>query len=53
LQETPFRILIFLPKAHLQRVFILKTAIMTDVDKISMEVVNPGAAGIDIGSRSH
>ncbi|MEI6752871.1 MAG: IS110 family transposase [Paludibacter sp.] len=26
---------------------------MTDVDKISMEVVNPQAAGIDIGSRSH
>lgn len=26
---------------------------MTDVDKISMEIVNPRAAGIDIGSRSH
>ena len=26
---------------------------MTDVDKISMDIVNPHAAGIDIGSRSH
>ena len=26
---------------------------MTDVDKISMDIVNPRAAGIDIGSRSH
>jgi transposase len=26
---------------------------MTDVDKISMEIVNPRAAGVDIGSRSH
>jgi transposase len=26
---------------------------MTEKDKISMEVVNPQAAGIDIGSRSH
>lgn len=26
---------------------------MTDVEKISMEIVNPRAAGVDIGSRSH
>ncbi len=26
---------------------------MTEKDKISMEIVNPRAAGIDIGSRSH
>ena len=40
-----------MPKAHLQRVF-LKLILMED-EVIKMEVVNPQAAGIDVGSRSH
>ena len=46
---TPFRIFT-LPKAHL--LGALKLDVMSD-KSISMEVVNPNAAGIDIGSRSH
>jgi transposase len=48
--ETPFRIFT-LPKAHLLRAFLKR--IRMGERKISMEIVNPYAAGIDIGSRSH
>jgi transposase len=41
-----------MPKAHLLRAF-LKLCFMEKEEKISMEIVNPQAAGIDVGSRSH
>ena len=42
-----------MPKAHLLGAFFLKQCFMDQQEKISMEIVNPHAAGIDVGSRSH
>jgi transposase len=49
----PFRIF-FISKIHSQRAFLFTSKkIFMQKKNVKMEVVNPDAAGIDVGSRSH